>query len=274
MPELPEVETIKRQLAAEVVGKRWLKLHPKPCSLFKTPPRFLSRNLAGARLEAVGRRGKFLLLQLEPEWVLIVHLGMSGQILLIPPAGMPSSHCHLRVSLEDGRHLVFRDPRRFGRIQLARPAEMDSLKTMAKIGIDPFDPGFTWELFSGFFKRRGISIKALLMDQQAFSGIGNIYADEILFRSRIRPQRPAADLSKAEIKDLFHVVKDTLSEACRHGGTSFDEAYVDLYGKPGLYGGLLNVYGREGETCRACHTILRSARIGGRGSVYCPHCQK
>lgn len=274
MPELPEVETIRGQLAAEAAGKRWLELHPHPCSLFKTPPRFLARSLAGARLEAVGRRGKYLLFQLEPEWILIVHLGMSGQILLIPPAGMPSSHCHLRVLLEDGRDLVFRDPRRFGRIKLARPVELDSLKEMANLGKDPFDPGFTWELFSGFFRRRGISIKALLMDQRAFAGIGNIYADEILFRARIRPQRPAADLSPAEIKDLFHTIKDTLSEACRHGGTSFDGAYVDLYGKPGLYGGQLNVYGREGGVCRACNSVLRPIRIGGRGSVYCPHCQK
>lgn len=274
MPELPEVETIRRQLAAEVVGKRWLELHPHPCSLFKTPPRFLADKLTGARLERVERRGKFLLLMLQPDWVLLAHLGMSGQILLIPPAANPSSHCHLRILLEDGRELIFRDPRRFGRLKLARSGDVESLKEVNKIGKDPLDAAFTWELFIGIIKGRNGAIKALLMDQKALAGVGNIYADEILFRSRIRPHRRTIDLSPVEIKDLFHSVRDTLREACRYGGTSFDEVYVDLFGQPGLYGGLLNVYGRQGESCPNCHAALRSIRVAGRGSVYCPHCQK
>jgi len=274
MAELPEVETIRRQLTASVAGLRWDGVEAKPASLFRTPPAAVRARLTGARLGGVERRGKVLLLVFDPQRILLVHLGMSGQVLLVPPAVPAPGHAHLVATLEDGRELVFRDPRRFGFFRLARATELDGLRELASVGLDPFDPRQTWEKFLRDCAARGGAVKPLLMRQTHFAGVGNIYADEILFASRIRPTRPASSLNPVEQKQLFHAIRDILSAAIEFGGTSFDEAFTDIYGRPGLYGGRLLVYGKEGEPCGRCNTTLKLARIGGRSSVFCPHCQR
>lgn len=274
MAELPEVEAIRRQLAAEVVGRRWVAVTAKPGRIFRTPAPAAARALRGARLEKAGRRGKVLLLEFDGGKVLLVHLGMSGQVLLVPPAEHPEGHVHLEAALDDGRKLVFRDPRKFGFYRLAKAGETDSLRELAGIGTDPTAPGFTWEKFSADLRARKGALKPLLMDQSFFGGIGNIYSDEILFASRLRPMRGVETLTPVEAKDLFHSVRDVLASAIGCGGTSFDEAFTDVYGKPGLYGGRLAVYGKQGEPCGHCSTELKLIRSGGRSSVFCPHCQK
>ena len=274
MPELPEVETVSRQLAAAVTGIRWVRVTARPCSLFRTPAAELVRGLTGARLEGVARRGKVLLLKMDTGRTLLVHLGMSGQVLLVPPAVPGAGHRHLIAELGDGRTLVLRDPRRFGFVKLAPTAALDAVPELAGVGADPLDPARAWEDFLRTLHARGGAVKPLLMTQSLFAGIGNVYADEILFAARIRPARAAADLAPVELKELFHAIRAVLARAIDHGGTSFDEAFTDLYGRPGLFGGRLNVYGRDGEPCTSCHTALTPVMVGGRASVFCPRCQK
>lgn len=274
MPELPEVETIARQLAAAAGGFRWTRVITRPCSLYRTPAADVARRLTGARLAGVARRGKVLLLRFDQGLTLLAHLGMSGQWLLVPPAVPGPGHRHLIAELEDGRTLILRDPRRFGFLKLVATGEVDGQPELHRVGADPLDPGRTWEDFLRTLKTRGGAVKPLLLTQALFAGIGNVYADEILFAARVRPMRPVTDLSSVEQKELFHGIRTVLSQAVADGGTSFDDVYTDLYGRPGLFGGRLNVYGREGEPCPRCHIPLAAAVSGGRASVYCPHCQK
>jgi len=257
-----------------VVGRRWTGVTVRPGRIFRTPAKEVAKSLKGAVMEFVERRGKVLLLGFEGGRVLLVHLGMSGQILLVPPASSFEGHCHLEAELDDGRSLMFRDPRRFGFYRLAKRAELDGLRELADVGPDPLGPSFTWEKFSAVARGNPGVVKPMLLDQSVISGIGNIYSDEILFTARILPTRAVEALTPVELKELFHAVRDTLASSIASGGTSFDEAFTDIYGRPGLYGGMLSVYGREGEMCRRCSSFLKVARVGGRTSVYCPHCQK
>jgi formamidopyrimidine-DNA glycosylase len=274
MAELPEVESIRRALAAEITGVRWGTVSVKPGRIFRTPAVALAKSLRGSRVEAVRRRGKVILFDFDNDLVLLVHLGMSGQILLHPPSDPGPDHRHLTVGLEDGRALVFRDPRRFGFFRLARKEDVPGLRELAGVGIDPLDSALTWEKFNAMLKSRTTKVKALLMDQRVMAGIGNIYADEILHHARISPHRQASDLSPIEMKELYHAIRTVLSGATERGGTSFDAAFTDIYGRPGLYGGSLKVYERGDEPCPRCNTGLKSARVAGRSSVFCPHCQK
>lgn len=274
MAELPEVETIRRQASAEAVGRAWAAVKVEPSRYFRTPARTVARRLKGAVLEKVERRGKVLVFRFGNKLNLLVHLGMSGQVLLVPPAPAGPDHRHLTASLDDGRTLVFRDPRRFGWMRLVPTAELAEARELASLGVDPLDPAMTWDRFSREILERGGAVKAALMDQGTFAGIGNIYADEILFQARVNPSRRVSELAPAQLKDLYHAVKGVLAASVEFGGTSFDDAFVDLHGRPGLYGGCLGVYGREGEPCGRCSTKLEHRSIAGRTSVFCPRCQK
>lgn len=274
MPELPEVETIRRQLGTAIGGSVWRTVTVRPCSLFRTPVASLMTSLTGARVAGVERRGKVLLIGFDGDRVLLVHLGMSGQILLVPPAEPDPGHHHLVAEFADGRTLVFRDPRRFGFIRLSLRTELASLKELAGLGPDPLGTDRTWEAFLRSFAERDGAVKSALLDQRRFPGIGNVYADEILHAARIRPGRSVSGLNQVERKDLYHAIRDVLNGAIDLGGTSFDGVLLDVFGRPGLNGGTLRVYGRGGEACDRCHHGLKSATVGGRMSVYCPHCQK
>ena len=274
MAELPEVETIRRQLAEAVGGVPWESLDVRPGRIFHSPARQIADRLKGAKLDAVERRGKALVLVFDNGHALLVHLGMSGQVLLVPPAEPSLGHRHLAVGLGDGRELVFRDPRKFGYLRLVRREEAAGTRELSGIGPDPLDPALTWDKFTEMLKARGGRVKSLLIDQGLFAGVGNIYSDEILYAARIHPARQTTDLTPIELKELYHAIRSVLSVAIGYGGTSFDEAFVDLYGRSGLYGGCLKVYGREREPCLKCSTPLKGTRIGGRTSVFCPHCQK
>ena len=273
MPELPEVETLRRQLGG-LAGVAWSRVVARPSSLFRTPAAEMASRLAGRALARAGRKGKVLLLAFDSGDVLLVHLGMSGQVLLAPPAAPGATHRHLEAELADGRRLVFRDPRRFGFLRLARGGVLDGLREVACVGADPLEAGLSWDRFAAGFHARAGAVKARLLDQALWAGIGNVYADEILHAARLKPARAAASLTPPELKGLFHAVRDVLAAAVEAGGTSFDEAYTDLFGRPGLFGGRLAVYGRAGEPCPRCHSPLVAATVAGRSSVYCPHCQK
>lgn len=274
MPELPEVETIRRQLGAAIGGSVWRRVTARPCSLFRTPAAALAAGLTGARVTGVDRRGKVLLIGFDGDRVLLAHLGMSGQILLVPPAEPDPGHHHLVADLADGRTLVFRDPRRFGYLRLAARGGLEGLTELAGLGPDPLGADRTWEAFLRSFAERDGAVKSALLDQRRFPGIGNVYADEILHVARIRPGRSVSGLTQIERKELYHAIRDVLHGAIELGGTSFDGVLLDIFGRPGLHGGRLRVYGRQGEACDRCHHALKSAAVGGRMSVYCPHCQK
>jgi len=274
VPELPEVETLRRQLGAAVAGRAWTRVTARPSSLFRTPAREVAAALTGARLLTVTRRGKVLLFGFAGSRTLLVHLGMSGQVLLVPPAVPGERHRHLEAELDDGRVLVFRDPRRFGYLRLLADAGLADARELAGVGADPLDGARTWEAFAQAFRGRRGAAKAVLLQQGVLAGIGNVYADEILHAARVQPGRSAVTLTAVEVKELFHAIRDVLARAVDLGGTSFDEAFTDLYGRPGMYGASLKVYGRAGEPCLRCHTRLKGSTTGGRSSVFCPHCQK
>ncbi len=281
MPELPEVETIVRGLQRRIVGDRiesvWASNKPQT---FKSPPAEIAATLEGAQLAAVRRMGKHIVFDLQREagppagekkgparldpgqWV--VHLGMTGTLLLVPPATEIPKHTHLILRLQSGRELRFVDPRRFGRTWIVREG-------FTTPGTEPLDIGL--ELFTGLFRGRQTAIKSALLNQKLLRGIGNIYADESLFRAGIRPRRRAGSLKREELKRLYKAIQKVLNEAIAAGGTSISD-YVDSNGESGLFQVKLRVYGRAGEPCLRCGTPIKRIALGGRGTHYCPKCQK
>ena len=272
MPELPEVETIARGVNARVRGDRivqaWFGSHREP---FKTSPLLQARGLEGRRFLSVHRTGKHIVCELgsggeiDAQW--IVHLGMTGRLLVADPGSPIEPHTHARLTLSGGRELRFVDPRRFGRLEfrdLARSARFQGP------GAEPFAIGPAE--FAALFRHRRLSIKAALLNQSLLSGVGNIYADEALFGAGIRPRRSAGRLSRAELERLRQALRRILRHAIRLGGSSVSD-YVGAGGERGFFQLLHNVYQRTGEPCRRCHTPIRRILLAGRGTHFCPSCQ-
>jgi formamidopyrimidine-DNA glycosylase len=301
MPELPEVETIARGLARNVTGdvieSVWLGNKPEP---LKSPAAEIVSTLEGARIRGVRRVGKHIVVDLRrspvasrqktekqippfarndkraegrnetnvagqalrAQW--IVHLGMTGRLLIARPDVEIAKHTHAILRLRSGRELRFVDPRRFGRLAVVQ-------HSFQAPGSEPLDVGF--ELFSGLFRKRKTPIKSALLNQKLLSGIGNIYADESLFRAGVRPRRRAASLTRAELHRLYDAVQKVLNEAISAGGSSVAN-YVDANGDAGFFQFQHRVYGREGEPCLVCRTRIKRIVIAGRSAHYCPKCQK
>jgi formamidopyrimidine-DNA glycosylase len=270
MPELPEVEYVARQLRDELIGRtitaavvHW------PRTVAGQDPREFAARVAGQRIGAVGRRGKFLLLTLDSGDVLLIHRRMSGN-LVFPKAGTEEPYTRVSFALDDGRRLAFSDPRKFGRIQLvAADAVADVL---GALGPEPLDDAFTPAALSSRLAGRARAIKAVLLDQTAVAGLGNIYADEALYRAGIHPLRPAASLSGAEIAALHAGIRGALLTGIAHGGTTFGR-HRDVFNEAGTNVGHLEVYRRAGQPCRRCGTTLRRIVVAQRGTHFCPVCQ-
>jgi formamidopyrimidine-DNA glycosylase len=269
MPELPEVETIARGLNKRVAGDtiRSLWIGNKS-NLLKSPAAEIARVLEGARVARVGRVGKHIVVSLErpqgpAEWV--IHLGMTGRVLVCEPGAELAKHTHLIAQLESGRELRFVDPRRFGKLQVF------SKPTFAAPGAEPMDADK--ERFISLFKKRKTPIKSALLNQSLLSGIGNIYADESLFRAGIRPRRRAASLTRADLLRLHNAIQEVLAEAISAGGSSVSD-YVDSNGDEGFFQLQHRVYQRTGEPCLVCRTPIKRVVLAGRSSHYCPKCQK
>jgi formamidopyrimidine-DNA glycosylase len=270
MPELPEVETIARGLAkrisGDVIESVWLGSKPEP---LKSPAAEIAATLQGKRVSTVRRVGKHIVFDLESsreavapaQW--IVHLGMTGSLLLCAPGLELEKHTHAVLQLASGRELRFVDPRRFGRLSVIEKFEAP--------GAEPLQIGFGD--FFALFHGRKTPIKSALLNQSLLSGVGNIYADEALFRARIQPRRRAASLTRDELRRLHQALKTVLKEAIRLGGSSVSD-YVDADGAKGFFQLKHRVYGREGKPCRVCKTPIKRIVIAGRSSHYCPHCQK
>ncbi len=277
MPELPEVETVARGLAARVTGDTiesvWVGGKPEP---LKSPAAEIVSTLEHARIAAVRRVGKHIVVDLEKQlrrsrsrndshaqW--IVHLGMTGRLLVTIPETELARHTHLIARLRSGRELRFVDPRRFGRLSVVREHGFEAP------GAEPLDVGF--ELFRGLFRKRNTPIKSALLNQKLLSGVGNIYADEALFRAGIRPRRRAGTLTRERLRRLYESLQQVLNEAIAAGGSSVSD-YVGAEGEPGFFQFQHRVYQREGEPCLVCGTPIKRIVIAGRSSHYCPKCQK
>jgi formamidopyrimidine-DNA glycosylase len=275
VPELPEVETVRSGLESLVVGRRIETaevLHPRAVRRHEAGPADFAARLRGRRLDAARRRGKYLWLP-TGEDALLAHLGMSGQLLVGPPDEPLSTHVRVRFTFDDGGpDLRFTDQRTFGHLLLAADgAELPPV--IAHIAPDPIEEAFDPAVFAVRLKRRRTGIKRALLDQSLISGVGNIYADEALWRARLHFARAADRLRPAEVTRLVAAVREVLGEALTAGGTSFDSLYVNVNGESGYFDRSLNVYGRAGEPCPRCGAPIRRDPFMNRSSYTCPVCQ-
>lgn len=274
MPELPEVETVRRSLAPQIIGKNIKRVEIRLPRMVKgCPPEYLVGNAAGRKINRIDRRGKFLLLRLSQGYTLVVHLGMTGRLYYtreVPYGGFPK-HTHAVFHLDDGGFVVYCDPRQFGRLVLARDPE-EVIEALHHMGPEPLGRSFSPEYLADVLKGRRGKVKQLLLDQNLIAGIGNIYADEALFDAGIHPERRGESLSEEEVARLYHSVRRVLNKGIRHRGTTISD-YVDGRGVPGEFQNKLKVYGREGEPCPRCDGTIHRIRVAGRSSYYCPLCQ-
>ncbi|ORA07558.1 DNA-formamidopyrimidine glycosylase [Mycobacterium arosiense] len=284
MPELPEVEVVRRGLHAHVVGKTMTAVrvhHPRAVRRHLAGPADLTARLLNARITGTDRRGKYLWLLLDtepigqqPDTALVVHLGMSGQMLLgaVPRA----DHVRISALLDDGTVLSFADQRTFGGWMLADLLEVDGSvvpEPVAHLARDPLDPRFDPDAVIKVLRRKHSEIKRQLLDQQVVSGIGNIYADEALWRAKLHGARLSDTLSRKQLTALLDAAADVMRDALTEGGTSFDSLYVNVNGESGYFDRSLDAYGREGQACRRCGAVMRREKFMNRSSFYCPKCQ-
>lgn len=266
MPELPEVETIKRDLTKALLGKKIAEVHIHNSAVIRQPsPDKFKQGLTGATIKNILRKAKVLIFELSNGKSLVIHLKMTGQ--LVYPGNGKNSRVTFRFS--DGKSLEFNDQRLFGELRL-----MDNWRDLLfiqSLGPEPFD--ISIGQFKEMLLLKKTKIKPLLMDQTFISGIGNLYAAEVLFRAGLHPQRSAASLSDKEKEGLFKEIKDTLKEAIKYKGSSLDQ-YVRLSGQPGSYVKYHKVYGREGKACFICKNPIKRITQGGRGTYFCPKCQR
>jgi formamidopyrimidine-DNA glycosylase len=275
MPELPEVETIRRSLEPDLTGRRVVEVavkHPRVVRR-QNRPSDLADRLVNRVVTKLRRHGKFLLFDLDTDLVWVTHLGMSGRIQMAERGDPEETHTRVVVRLDSGRDLRFVDTRTFGFMSVLTPAEMTD-STLAALGPDSYTalPSSRW--LSRALEGRTAPIKALLLDQGLLAGVGNIYADEALHRARLAPLRLGGSLTLDEVKALRRGIRVTLEQGLRWGGTSLDDlAYLLPDGRAGRYLSRLRVYGREGEACRRCGGEIRRTVIRGRSSFWCPDCQ-
>jgi formamidopyrimidine-DNA glycosylase len=272
MPELPEVEVIRRDLLRRIQGRRIRRASLREARLTRRrgTPREVEAALAGRTVKALRRRGKFFIFDLGPD-SLVVRLGMTGQLLWSEGDGgfRPDPHTHARLVFSGGGTLYYRDIRKFGEMFIL-PTE--SVEGMLAVGVEPLDAQFTLEALRDLCQAP-TKIKALLLNQKKIAGIGNIYADEALFRARVRPTRKAASLRQEEIRDLRRAIRQVLDAGIRHRGSSISD-YRDPCGQPGRFVALHRVYHRQGEPCLRCGTRIRRIVLGQRGTHFCPTCQR
>jgi len=271
LPELPEVETTRRGLARHVRKRRIAALTVYEPRLRWPVAHDLPKKVAGQRIERVGRRAKYLLLGLQ-SGTLLLHLGMSGKLRAVRADTPRVPHDHFELLLDSGLALRFNDPRRFGSL-LYTNGDPGEHPLLARLGPEPLAAGFDAEYLFRITRRRRVAIKQLLMNSHLVVGVGNIYASEALFRARIRPQRQARTLTRADAARLVRGVRAVLNQAIRSGGTTLRD-YLRTDGSPGYFRQRLHVYERRGQPCRRCGTPVRALVQGQRSTYYCPSCQK
>lgn len=269
MPELPEVETTRRGIEPHLCGQTLTDVTVRESRLRQPVPPQLAATLAGQPVLAVRRRAKYLLVDF-PAGTLIIHLGMSGSLRILPRDTPPQAHDHIDLCFGE-QLLRYRDPRRFG-LMLWTPKSAEPHPFLARLGLEPLSDDFTGPWLHRASRGCPTPIKLFLMDGRRVVGIGNIYASEALFRARIHPATPASHLGPIRCKRLAATIRDTLAEAIRAGGSSLRD-FVDIHGQPGYFQQTYYVYGRSGEPCRICSGPIQKSIMGQRATFHCPHCQ-
>ncbi|MBU1178356.1 bifunctional DNA-formamidopyrimidine glycosylase/DNA-(apurinic or apyrimidinic site) lyase [Patescibacteria group bacterium] len=286
MPELPEVETIRRDLQRKIVGKKIARIQVCKPKIIKGSKTALNKTLTGNFFTKINRRGKLLILELKKgEKFLLIHLKMTGQLIYqaqgkVTAGGhgwpqidkLPNKYSHIIFTFVDRSQLFFNDLRQFGYMKLVDENELQEV--LKKFGIEPLTKGFTWTNFQQVMAGKKTSLKAVLLNQKLIAGIGNIYADEICFRAGVRPSRAVNKLSSAELRKIFNSCNIILKQAIKYRGTTFND-YVDADGNKGNFISRLKVYQRAGKKCQRCRrSVIEKIKIAGRGTHYCPRCQE
>ncbi|GAA4661298.1 bifunctional DNA-formamidopyrimidine glycosylase/DNA-(apurinic or apyrimidinic site) lyase [Gordonia humi] len=283
MPELPEVETIRSGLAPHVAGRLIddvQVLHPRAVRRHVGGATDLENRLRGKRFDAVQRRGKYLWLtgaDASDEVAVVVHLGMSGQLLISDPEAPAQKHLRIRLRLDDGNEVRFVDQRTFGGWHVDDLVDVHGRllpESVAHIAPDPFEDLFDPDRVVAVLRRKQTEVKRAILDQTVVSGIGNIYADESLWRAKVHGAQKTDRTSKPRLRGVLDAASEVMAEAVKVGGTSFDELYVNVNGQSGYFDRSLNAYGREGQPCRRCGTAMRRESFMNRSSYFCPTCQR
>jgi len=293
MPEMPEVETIRRDLSAALEHRTIQAVHIFSPKTVRPNAAFFKKALVGAKMAKIERRGKLLILALSPSGTkkplqyLLIHLKMTGQLIFrdkktvlagghsaspVASPDLPSKHTRVILDFSGQGRLFFNDLRRFGYLKIVDQAELDAILENS-YGPEPLTPEFSMAALQNILKGKKTKIKALLLDQKKIAGLGNIYVDESLFAARIRPERLAGSLKPTEITKLYQAINQIIKLAIKHRGTTFNN-YRDSEGRKGNFSRFLKVYGRKGEKCPVCGRALVRIKVAGRGTHYCPHCQK
>jgi formamidopyrimidine-DNA glycosylase len=274
MPEMPEVETMVRDLSSRVTGRTVAAVRaPFRGSVIYPDYEEFERRVSGQTIVSIGRRGKFALLSLSSGDLLIIHRGMTGSLLLRAADAPPEPHARLVFVLDNGEELRFTDPRKFGKIYVMDPTGAERVLPWEHFGPEPLNGDFTVASFRRSLRGRTAPIKPLLLGQRIVAGLGNIYVDEALFLARIHPERPAGSLTLPEIKRLYVAIRTVLASAIERRGTTFNN-YTDIEGRSGAYQDALQVFHRGGEPCPRCGRPLTRTVLQGRGTHFCPKCQR
>jgi len=275
VPELPEVEVVRRGLEAHVVGRTVARvdvLHARPVRRHLAGPDDFSTAMTGRMVLAACRRGKYLWLPLDSGDALLAHLGMSGQLLVRPVDALDERHLRVRMVLDAPYELRFVDQRMFGGLAVSRGGAVGPTE-IAHIAGDPMDSTFDDTAFAARVRKKSSGIKRILLDQRVVSGVGNIYADEALWLARLHGDRPGSRLTRAQVHEVLAGIRQVMTSALDQGGTSFDALYVDVNGQSGYFDRSLEVYGRAGEPCRRCTAPIVRVAFMNRSSFFCPRCQ-
>jgi formamidopyrimidine-DNA glycosylase len=277
MPELPEVESLRRILSRSAVGRTIVSARIGKLPLRRRVTPDFGAKIAGRTIERISRRAKYLMFELTGDSIILAHLGMSGSITHrhggFDASAFNIKHDHLEFALDDASSLVYNDPRRFGMVRLISRDELAVIAELKGIGPEPLSADFNADYLAGQARGKKVAIKNLIMDQKIVAGVGNIYASEILFHARVRPTRGAGRVKRAEIDLIAEFTPKVLRAAIGSGGTTF-RSYRDSRGRPGAFSKRLMVYGREDEPCYVCGTAIRNVVLGQRASFYCPKCQR
>lgn len=272
MPEMPEVETLARKLRKTVVGKSVAEIHLSGLPLRKPVADTFTAKLQGRMIRRIARRGKYLILEMDPKVYWLIHLGMSGRILYHKQRGDVTKHTHAVIRFGDSTELEYRDHRRFGLMAAYEVQRVSLIPEIRSLGMDPLGPGFNAKWLWPLLQKSQQEVKSLLLDQRKIAGLGNIYACESLFHARIHPARFCFTINLEETKRLIHAIQKVLKAAIRHKGTTFSD-YMDSDGNAGANQKYLMVFQREGEECFRCRKPIRRIRQGNRSSFYCSQCQ-
>ena len=272
MPELPEVETVRRGLEKLILGKKIVSLDIRYPKMIKTDLDQFQRELPGQVVKSMGRRGKYLLFYLTDK-VLISHLRMEGKYFYYPDQVPERKHAHVLIHFEDGGTLVYEDVRKFGTMELLAPELLEAYFLSKKLGPEPTEQDFDLEIFRGALKKSKKPIKSHLLDQTLVAGLGNIYVDEVLWRAKVHPSRTSNSLSAQEARKVHDQTMEVLGQAVEKGGSTI-RTYTNAFGEDGTMQEFHQVYDKTGEACSRCGSIIEKIQLGGRGTHFCPKCQR